>query len=108
MNKENETLLRQKAENRLSINKRHTITETDMMKVVHELEVYQLELEMQNEELVLAKEKAELSEKKYTELYDFAPSGYLCLTKKGEITELNFMAAHMLGKERSLLIKKMF
>jgi hypothetical protein len=61
---------------------------------------------MQNEELVLAKEKAELSEKKYTELYDFAPSGYLSLSKKGEITELNFMAAHMLGKERWVTNKK--
>ncbi len=108
MNKENGTLLRQKAEKKLSANKRKDISESYMMKLVHELEVYQLELEMQNDELVLAKEKAELAEKKYAELYDFAPSGYLALSKKGEITELNFMAAHMLCKERSLLINKMF
>jgi PAS domain S-box-containing protein len=63
---------------------------------------------MQNEELKQAKEKAELAEKKYTELYDFAPSGYLTLTKEGEITELNISAEHLLGKERSHLIKSSF
>jgi PAS domain S-box-containing protein len=106
MYKENEFQLRQKAEEILSGFNRKTNSEADILKLVHELEVYQIELEMQNEELLLAKEKAELAEKKYTELYDFAPSGYLCLSKKGEITELNFMAAHILGIERSLLIKK--
>jgi signal transduction histidine kinase len=108
MNKENELQLRQKAEQKLTNGTCNPTSEADMMKLVHELEVYQVELEMQNEELVLAKEKAEFAEKKYTELYDFAPSGYLSLSKKGEIAELNFMAARMLGKERSLLLNKMF
>jgi len=105
---ENELLLRQKAEEKLTSSNRKTISETDLIKLIHELEVYQVELEMQNEELLFAKEKAEFSEKKYTELYDFAPSGYLSLSKKGEITELNFMASHLLGKERSLLLEKNF
>jgi PAS domain-containing protein len=47
-----------------------------------------------------------LAEKKYTELYDFAPSGYLTLNANGEIAGLNLMAANILGKERSLLIKR--
>ncbi|MDZ7822372.1 MAG: hypothetical protein U5N26_11555 [Candidatus Marinimicrobia bacterium] len=68
--------------------------------------MHQIELEMQNEELVIAKEKAEIAEEKYTELYDFAPSGYLSLTKDGKITELNFAAAKMLGKERLRLQKQ--
>jgi len=72
------------------------------------LEVHQIELEMQNEELVIAKEKAELAEEKYTELYDFAPSGYLSLLKDGKIKELNFVAAKMLSQERSKLIKRQF
>jgi PAS domain S-box-containing protein len=84
------------------------LSEPDMLKLIHELEVHQIELELQNEELVLAKEKAELAERKYTELYDYAPSGYLTLTKKGEITGLNFMASRILGKERSFLINKKF
>ncbi|MBN1767030.1 MAG: PAS domain-containing protein [Prolixibacteraceae bacterium] len=108
MNKENGLQLRQKAEKKLSEISSKMFSETDMMKLIHDLEVYQLELEMQNEELLYAKEKAELAEKKYTELYNFAPSGYLSLSKNGEITGLNFMAANILGKERSMLIKKMF
>jgi PAS domain-containing protein len=83
-------------------------SEPDMLKLIHELEVHQIELEMQNEELKRAKEKAEIAEKKYTELYNFAPSGFLTLTKEGEITELNNSAEHLLGKERSHLIKSSF
>jgi len=85
-----------------------SLSETDKLKLIHELEVHQLELEMQNEELKQASEKAELAEKKYTKLYDFAPTGYLTLTKEGEISELNFSAALLLGKKRSYLIEKRF
>ena len=83
-------------------------SEIDNIKLIHELEVHQIELEMQKDELTMAKEKAEQAENKFTELYDFAPSGYLTLSKEGEIAELNFRAAHLLGKERSYLIKKRF
>ncbi len=83
-------------------------SEVDLLKLIHELEVHQIELEMQNEELVRAKEQAELAKDKYTELYDFAPSGFLTLSKKTEINTLNFAAARMLGKDRSFLIKKQF
>ena len=75
-----------------------------MMKLIEELEVYQVELEMQNEELMQAKEQAE----KYTELYDFAPCGYFTLSKEGKIIELNLSGAKMLGKERSRLKNSMF
>jgi len=107
----NAAILRQKAEEQLKKqqSKRSlSFSEPDMLKLIHELEVHQIELEMQNEELVIAKEKAELAEEKYTELYDFAPSGYLSLLKDGEILELNFSAAKLLGKERSHLIKNLF
>lgn len=57
-----ELQLRQKAEQKLSESNREMFTESYMMKLVHELEVYQIELEMQNEELLMAKEKAELAE----------------------------------------------
>lgn len=103
--------LRKTAE--LLINKKVTGTkpsfsESDTLKIIHELEVHQVELEMQNEELKQAREIAELAEKKYTELYDFAPSGYLTLTKEGEISNLNLSAETLLGKERSKLIKSSF
>jgi len=107
----NAAILRQKAEEQLKKqqSKRSlSFSEPDMLKLIHELEVHQIELEMQNEELVIAKEKAELAEEKYTELYDFAPSGYLSLLKDGKIKELNFVAAKMLSQERSKLIKRQF
>ncbi|MFO7668789.1 MAG: ATP-binding protein [Bacteroidales bacterium] len=85
-----------------------TFSESGTLKLIHELEVHQLELEMQNEALKQAKEKAELAEMKYTELYDFAPSGYLTLTKNGVITDLNISAEGILGKERSQLMKSSF
>ncbi|KAF0128695.1 MAG: Diguanylate cyclase/phosphodiesterase [Bacteroidetes bacterium] len=98
--------LRQKAEEKLNQQKPETkkmVNETDLLKLIHELEVHQIELEMQNEELVIAKEKAEQAEEKYQELYDFAPSGYFTLSHQGVIVEMNLRGAQMLGKERSLL-----
>jgi len=94
--------LRRAAE--LLLNKKEKGTEASFvqfitLKLIRELELYQIELEMQNDELILAKKKAELIEKKFTELYDFAPSGYLTLTKKGEMEDLNIGAEHLFGKE---------
>ncbi len=103
--------LRQEAEMLLDKNEKSlekSLPESDNLQLIHELEVHQIELELQNEELKLAKEKAELAEKKYTELYDFAPSGYLTINKEGEILDLNKSAEGLLEKERSLLIKSSF
>ena len=82
--------------------------ETDSVKLIHELNVHQIELELQNEELKFAKEKAELAEKKYTELYDFAPAGHFSLSKEGNIINLNISAGLLLGKKRSSLLKSRF
>ena len=101
--------LRQKAEEKLKdkkFRKTSSLTEDEMRKLIHELEVHEIELEMQNEELRVAKEQAEQAEEKYAELYNYAPSGYLTLSKEGEITELNFAAARMFGKEQQPLIKR--
>ena len=76
------------------------IAELDNLKLIHELQVHQIELEMQNEELKLAHLKAYEAIEKYVELYDYAPSGYLTLSKEGDILELNYSAATMLGHER--------
>ncbi|MBI9069831.1 MAG: response regulator [Salinivirgaceae bacterium] len=104
-------VLREKAEQKLlkkSKGKLGDYSESDLLKLVHELEVHQIELELQNEELIEAKAKAEEITEKYIELYDFAPSGYFTLTQKGEIVELNLAAAQMLGKSRSDLTNKRF
>lgn len=106
-----DSILRQKAEELL---KKKTIstdthfTDIEIFKLVHELDVHQIELEMQNEELHLANIRAESDAEKYLNLYDFAPSGYLTLSKKDEILELNFSGATLLRRERSQLLNKRF
>lgn len=75
-------------------------TDAEMLKVIHELEIHQIELEMQTDELRLAKEEAEMASGRYAELYFFAPSGFFTLNKMGEIIELNQYAAQLLNKDR--------
>ncbi|OGU13060.1 MAG: hypothetical protein A2076_07210 [Geobacteraceae bacterium GWC2_53_11] len=91
-----------KAELRLPLSKEGT------RKLVHELEVHQIELEMQNEELFRARNEAEAALKKYTDLYDFAPIGYLTLDNTGTIHAVNLSGATLLGVERSKLIGRHF
>ncbi len=103
------TKLRHKAEEQLKkirSNIEGLTSEADILKVFHELQVYQIELEMQNEELMAANEKTEIAEKKYTDLYEFAPSGYLTLSREGDILELNDSAAQLLHKELKTLVDK--
>ncbi|NVO09174.1 MAG: PAS domain-containing sensor histidine kinase [Bacteroidales bacterium] len=83
-------------------------SEADVLKLIHELEVHQIELEMQNDELALAKNEAEIATAKYLELYDFAPAGYFTLSKDGKIIEVNLSGAAMLKKVRSQLINSQF
>jgi PAS domain S-box-containing protein len=70
--------------------------------------VHQIELEIQNEELLQAQNVAETANDKYVGLYDFAPSGYFTLSKKGGIIELNLSGAKMLGKDRQHLKSSLF
>ncbi|MEI6435879.1 MAG: PAS domain S-box protein [Bacteroidota bacterium] len=77
-----------------------TFSEADALKLLQEPDVYQIEMEIQNEELTLTKELAENEIEKYIELYDFAPTAYFTLTQAGEIVRLNLSGAAMLGKER--------
>jgi PAS domain-containing protein len=104
------TLLRLIAEEELKNDKPadSEITEFDNLKLIHELRVYQIELEMQNEELKKAQSQAYEAITKYVDLYDFAPSGYISLSKDGDIIELNYSAAAMLGNDRIHLKNKRF
>ena len=76
--------------------------------LIHELQVHQIELKMQNEELRRIQEELEKGRDQYSHLYDFSPVGYVTLTEKGIIHEVNLTLASMLGLERSVLVGKPF
>jgi PAS domain-containing protein len=104
-------MLRSKAELQLKEKEKKanaTMVEMEVKKLLHELQVHQIELEMQNEELRQAYETAETALKKYTMLYDFAPMGYFTIDHDDRINELNFTGAEMLGDRRFSLINSNF
>ena len=80
----------------------------DNQRLVHELQVHQVELEMQNTELRKTRDELEVALESYTELYDFAPAGYFTLAANGTIQLLNLTGASLLGIERSRLIGHSF
>ena len=69
--------------------------------LLHELEVHQIELEMQNEALRQSQLELEKSRDRYMDFYDFSPIGYITLDELGLITELNLTGAAMLGIARN-------
>jgi PAS domain S-box-containing protein len=102
--------LRKKAEEKLqtTITPPKGMSDKETRELIHELQVHQIELEMQNEELRKAETEIEESRSRYSDLYDFAPVGYFTFDKNGLILELNLTAAKELGVERSVLVKKPF
>jgi PAS domain S-box-containing protein len=102
--------LRKKAEEKLREQEERLkdLSALDLQHLVHELGTYQIELEMQNEELRKSQIELEDSRSKYSDLYDFAPAGYFTFNKNGFILEVNLTGAALLQKERSFLIKKPF
>jgi signal transduction histidine kinase/CheY-like chemotaxis protein len=105
------TGLRRRAELRLKdrqSKKPPNQADADDKRQLHELEVHQIELEMQNEELLDSRTAMEALLEKYTDLYDFAPVGYLTLDRGGVIREANLAGASLLGIARSALINGRF
>lgn len=76
----------------------------DVQKLVHDLQVQQVELEMQNEELRLAQDALHGSRDRYSDLYDFAPVGYFTLDRDGIIRESNLTGASLLNVPRESII----
>src|SRR5215470_8432644 len=91
--------LRKRAEETLRSRSSHrnTAKDVDLRRLVHELEIHQIELKLQNEELRNAQVELAASRDRYTDLYEFAPLAYLTMDKEGKILEGNLMAAEMFG-----------
>jgi PAS domain S-box-containing protein len=76
----------------------------DVQQLVHELQVHQIELEMQNEELRRVQMELEAARDRYLDLYDFSPVGHLMLDTDGTIVEANLRSGTLLGINRKELI----
>jgi len=76
--------------------------------VQHELEVHQIELEMQNEELLVAQDRLAELASRYTDLYDHAPVCYFSFDQRGVIAQANLAGARLLGIERGRIVGRRF
>ena len=103
--------LRRQAEERLLESKQKVTapsTPEELRRLVQELEVHQIELELQNEELQQARSELEKHLTKYTDLYDFAPVGYFTLDQNGSILSVNLNGTRMFRVERSVILNQHF
>ena len=82
--------------------------EPNVHKLVHELQVHQIELEMQNDELRLNQLGLKEALDRYSDLYDFAPCALLTLSERGAVLEANLAAAALLDLERRRLLQQQF
>ena len=103
--------LRKRAEKALQERRPDNLESTELSKeemhsLIHELQVHQIELEMQNEELCRLQNEIEESRNKYSHLYDFAPVGYFTVKRHGVIEQANLTGAALLGIDRQFLIGK--
>ena len=102
--------LRKQAETLLSSNevlsqeKLAAMSPVLVLKMLHELQVHQIELEMQNEELRQSQLALEEMRQRYFDLYDLAPISYCTVSEAGLIVEANLAAAELLGEVRSKLV----
>ena len=103
--------LRRKAEDRLRGSEgrpAEVASEVDARALIHELQVHQIELEMQNDELQRAYVAAKEASENYYDLFDFAPVGYFLWDAKGRILEVNLAGAVLLGLNRKTTIETRF
>lgn len=101
--KDNKALLRERAERHLG-DVDLLQSDAEKNKLLHELSVHQIELEMQNSELYDARIAQNEALNRYTELFEFAPLAYLVINADAKIRSINLTGATLLGKDRSELI----
>ena len=101
--------LRKRAEERLRLRATpggepaSSASELDLTRTIHELQVHQIQLEMQNEELKRTWDQAATLHETYLDLYDFAPGGYFTLDAEGVILKANLAGAYLFGLSRVAL-----
>src|SRR5512136_1349734 len=107
-NQNNTADLRKRAEERLQKQSADlgVLAPQESWLMLHELQVHQIELEMQNDELRRTQIELEASRAMYFDLYNLAPVGYMTVSEQGLILEANLTAANLLGVDRSQLIKQ--
>ena len=98
----NPATLRKRAEARLRLAQPSMpTTPWDTERLLHELRVHEIELELHNEELREAYDEADSLRRRYADVYDFAPVGYFTLDALGVILDVNLAGAILLGIKRS-------
>ena len=90
------------------LKKTEALLPDDVRKMLYELQVHQIELEMQNEELRHAQQQLDVSRARYFDLFDLAPVGYCTVSEQGLIVEANMATAALLGVLRSDLVGQRF
>src|SRR5271165_517382 len=75
-------------------------------RLVQELQIHQIELELQNEQLEQARAETEAALERFTDLYEFAPAGYFTLDLDGTIQQANLTGARLLRMDRSRLVNR--
>ena len=110
-NPSKENSIRRRAEELLKKKSSKTVSqlsEIESAKLIYELEIHQIELELHNDELRHAWAVAEVANDKYLRLHDLVQLGYFTLSGKGEILELNLIGARLLGKDKRGLENRLF
>ena len=102
--------LREDAEKILNVNKHQTtdIPVSDFNRIIHDLKVYQIELELQNEELRDTQKQLEASRNRFAQLYNQAPAGYVTLDQNSIVLQANQTFAAMVNKDFSQILNLSF
>ncbi len=107
--------MRRRAEAKLSAQPRTNFSgfgqpksDADSQRLLHELQVHQIELEMQNTEQRQTRDELETSLENFTDLYDFAPVGYFTISAAGVINQVNLTGTNLVGIERARLVNRFF
>lgn len=79
-------------------------TSDEALTLLHEIQVHQVEVELQDEELRRSRAELEAGMARYIELYDLAPFAYLTVDDGMAICELNLAGARLLGATRDALL----